>query len=91
VSGSPFTHYDLGQQKRGSTVVVKLSGNSANVRLLDNSNFSSYQRGGQHRFIGGQAQRSPVRLGVPHDDHWHVVVDLVGLSGQVKSSVNVEP
>jgi hypothetical protein len=86
-----FTHYDLGQLKRGSTVVVSLSGNAANVRLLDGSNFSSFQRGGQHRYIGGLAKRSPVRLGVPSTGRWHLVVDMMGLRGSARSSVAVEP
>lgn len=86
-----FTHYDLGHLKRGSVVVVTLSGNAANVRLLDSSNFSSYQRGTQHRYIGGLAKQSPVRLGVPNDGRWHVTVDLMGLVGNVRSSVAVEP
>src|SRR6266511_2485865 len=86
-----FTHYDLGQLKKGSVVVVTLSGNAANVRLLDSSNFSSYQRGAQHRYIGGLAKQSPVRLGIPHDGRWHVTVDLMGLGGNVRSSIAVEP
>jgi len=86
-----FTHYDLGHLKRGSAIVVTLSGSAANVRLLDSSNFSSYQRGAQHRYLGGLAKQSPVRLGVPHDGRWHVTVDLMGLAGNVRSSVAVEP
>jgi hypothetical protein len=91
MGGYPFQHYNLGYQKRGSVVVVTLSGNAANVRLMDSSNFSSFQRGGQHRAIGGLAQSSPVRLGVPNDGNWHVVVDLIGLGGSVRSGVYVEP
>ena len=76
-----FTHYDLGQLKRGSVVVVQLSGSAANVRLMDGSNFSSYQRGAQHRYFGGLAKQSPVRFGVPQDGRWHLTVDLMGLQG----------
>jgi hypothetical protein len=86
-----FTHYDLGHLKRGSVVVVQLSGSAANVRLMDGSNFSSYQRGAQHRYFGGLAKQSPVRLGVPQDGRWHVTVDLMGLQGNVRSGVHVEP
>lgn len=32
-----FAHYDLGHLDRGDIVVVKLSGDSVNVRLLDPS------------------------------------------------------
>jgi hypothetical protein len=91
VSGYPFTHFDLGYQKRGATVVVTLRGNRANLRLMDSSNFSNYRRGAQHRFVGGQAQQSPVRLAVPNDGQWHLVVDLIGLAGQVNTSIVVEP
>lgn len=91
MAGSPFQHYDLGYQTQGSTVVVKLEGNAANIRLLDSPNFALYQRGQPHHGFGGQAQASPVRLRVPSSGHWHVVIDLVGLGGQVRSSVYVEP
>lgn len=86
-----FTHYDLGQLQRGSVVVVALSGNAANVRLLDSSNFASFRRGGQHRYLGGLANQSPVRLAVPSGGRWHLVVDMQGLAGSVRSSVSVEP
>lgn len=86
-----FTHYDLGQLSRGSTVIVTLSGNAANVRLMDTSSFQNFRNGRAHRYIGGLAQRSPVRLGVPSDGRWHVTVDLIGLAGQTRSSVRVEP
>ncbi|MFL5845287.1 MAG: DUF1883 domain-containing protein [Solirubrobacteraceae bacterium] len=89
--GQQFQHYDLGSVRAGSTVVVTLRGNAANVRLLDSSNFSSYRAGRQHRYYGGLAQRSPVHLSVPRDGHWHVAIDLQGLGGQVRSSVQVEP
>jgi hypothetical protein len=86
-----FTHYDLGQLKRGSVVVVTLQGSAANVRLLDSSSFSSYRGGRQHRYIGGLAKQSPVRLGVPSSGHWHLAVDMEGLVGTVRTSVAVEP
>lgn len=33
--------YDLGQLKRGDRVQVVLSGNAANVRLMDTSNYNN--------------------------------------------------
>lgn len=86
-----FQYYDLGQLPRGSTVVVNLSGNRANVRLLDSANFNSYRQGRQHRYHGGQATQSPVRISVPSAGRWYVVVDLMGLGGTVRSGVSVEP
>jgi hypothetical protein len=83
-----FTHYDLGHLDAGAVVVVTLTG-GANVRLMDNSNFSSYRNGRVYQGFGGLAKRSPVRLDIPHAGHWHVAVDMQGLRGSVKSSIQV--
>lgn len=86
-----FTHYNLGHVERGSVVVVSLQGSAANVRLMDGSNFSSYKAGRQHRYVGGLAKQSPVRLQVPSSGIWHVTVDMQGMRGSVRSGVNVIP
>ena len=86
-----FQHYDLGQLSGGQVVVVTLSGSAANVRLMDSSDLSSYRAGRRHSYYGGLAERSPVRLGVPHSGHWHVTIDMQGLRGTVRSAVRVEP
>ena len=80
-----YLHYDLDLQS-GESVEVTLD-KQVNVRLLDDSNYSMYQRGEQHRYYGGRATRSPVRLSPPHAGHWHLVVDLGGYAGTVKASV----
>ncbi len=61
----------------------------ANVMLLDETNFRSYQRGSTFRYIGGWAKQSPVRLSPSHHGHWHIVVDLGGYSGQVRAGIRV--
>ena len=86
-----FQSFDLGRQKRGAVVVVALKGNAANVRLMDSHNLSNYKNGRNHRYSGGLAKQSPVRLAVPSDGHWYVTVDLMGLRGSVRPSVSVEP
>lgn len=86
-----FIHHDLGQRKAGEIVEITLSGNAANVRLMDSSAFQSYKNGRNHRYIGGLAKRSPVRLQIPHSGHWHVTVDMMGLRGTVRSSARILP
>ena len=86
-----FIHHDLGNLDGGTVVVVTLEGNAANVRLMDSSNFNNYRAGRRHRFYGGHATKSPVRLQVPHTSHWHVAVDFGGFGGQVRSGVEVLP
>lgn len=82
-----FQFYDLGHCSKGEIVVVTLSGKAANVRLMDSSNFSSYKAGRRHRFYGGHATRSPVRLPIPRSGRWHVAIDLGGYGGSVRTSV----
>ncbi|MBQ3301775.1 MAG: DUF1883 domain-containing protein [Eggerthellaceae bacterium] len=86
-----FTKYDLGNLKKGQIVVVTLKGNAANVRLMDSSNFNAYRNGRQHRYYGGLAKQSPVRIAVPRNGHWYVTIDMIGLRGSVRTAVNVEP
>lgn len=86
-----FAHHDLGFRRGGEIVEVTLSGNAANVRLMDSSDFGSYRNGQRHRYIGGLARKSPVRLQIPHSGNWHVAVDLQGLRGSVNSAARILP
>ena len=88
---SDFIHSDLGFRHNGDMVEVTLSGSAANVRLLDSSNFSNYRNGRQHRYHGGLARESPVRIPIPHSGIWYVVVDMQGLVGNVNASTRVIP
>ena len=86
-----FTHYKLGHVVGGTVVEVTLRGSAANVRLMDQSNFSHYKARRRHRYHGGLAKKSPVRLRVPHSGTWHVTVDMQGLRGTVRSGMRVIP
>ena len=86
-----FTHYRLGYVAAGTVAEVTLSGSAANVRLMDQSSFNNYKAGRQHRYRGGLATRSPLRLQVPRSGTWHVTVDMQGLRGTVRSSIRVIP
>ena len=85
-----FIHNNLGHRKSGEVVEVTLT-SGANVRLMDQSNFTSYKAGRRHRYFGGLARRSPVRLQIPHSGHWHVAIDMQGLRGRARASVRVLP
>lgn len=86
-----FNHYKLGYVKAGEIVEITLSGNAANVRLMDSSNFQNYKNGRRHRYVGGLAKRSPVRLEIPRSGQWHVTIDLQGLRGNVRTNVRILP
>lgn len=91
VAMTEFIHSDLGFRQAGDVVEITLSGSAANVRLLDTSNFQAYQSGRQHRYYGGLARQSPVRLQVPSSGRWHVAVDMQGLAGTTRASFRVIP
>ena len=82
-----FLHYEFNIGPN-NTVEVTLD-KQANVRLLDDINFSKYKRGERHTYYGGSAKTSPVRLSPPHYGHWNLVIDLGGYSGRVNASVRL--
>ena len=82
-----FLHYEVDTDE-GDVIEVTLDG-QANVRVLDNGNFSSFRSGRRHGYVGGLAKRSPIRLAAPHAGHWHVVVDLGGYAGAYGAGVRV--
>jgi hypothetical protein len=83
-----FVHYDLNQLGGGAVVEVALD-TAANVRLLDDPNFTGYRMGRQYEFFGGYVTQAPYIVRVPHAGHWHLVIDLGGYPGQVRSGVTV--
>jgi len=84
-----FLQFDLGTRHRGDRIQVTLNGSAANVLLMDSSNLSAFKAGRTHRFVGGLARKSPVHLTVPSAGHWHAVVHLEGLRGNVRASARV--
>src|SRR5579884_45096 len=84
-----YAYYDLGELEEGSTALVRMSGSRANVTLLDARNFARYRAGQPFAYVGGNRRRSPVRLEVPHDGHWYVVLDLGGFGGRARGAVSV--
>lgn len=85
-----FIHSDLGNRSRGDILEVTLT-SGANVRLLDPPNFQRYRQGQDHRYVGGLATRSPLRLAIPSSGHWHAVVDMQGLQGSTRAGFRVIP
>ena len=58
---------------------------------MNSSNFSNYRNGRRHRYHGGLAKRSPVRLQIPSNGRWHVTVDMQGLRGNVRTGIRIIP
>lgn len=80
-----YLHYEL--QLNANDIVEVTLDKQANVRLLDDINFSNYQNGQSHNYYGGSAKVSPARLRPPYPGHWHLVIDLGGYAGTVQASV----
>lgn len=84
----PYTHYDLDMQRGGTIIEITLSA-VANVRLMTHANFDLFKNARKHKFLGGVAKQSPIRLKIPKSGHWHVVVDMEGLAGKAESSIRI--
>lgn len=85
-----FGHYNLGYLEEGTTVVVFLDA-AANVCVLDNVNFRSYESGYSFEYLGGYITRSPYYAVIPRGGLWHVAIDLGGHEGRIGSSIKVVP
>lgn len=80
-------HYEF-DAERGNTIEVSLD-RAANVQLLDSSNYDKYRHKQSYQYYGGYATKSPVLLAIPRDGLWHVVIDLGGGPGQVRTSARL--
>jgi hypothetical protein len=76
------------QTHAGAVVEVTLD-QQANVRLLDLANYRRFKNGQQCQGYGGRALRSPIRLNVPSNGTWHLVIDLGGSGGTIHHTVRV--
>lgn len=81
-------HYDLNHIEAGRIVEVALDG-AANVRIMDHASYQDFKAGRKHGFIGGYVKESPYRAAIPTGGHWHVVLDLGGQAGRLRSGVRV--
>ena len=60
---------------QGDVAVVNCS-HRCNIRLMSDSDFSSYRRCGSHHYFGGHYDRLPARIEVPEDGYWNITLDL---------------
>lgn len=83
-----YIRHDLGYLSGGETVVITID-TQANVLLLDSINHSNYKSGRAYKYRGGFQEHSPIRMSIPGPGIWHIVINLDGASGRIRSSVNV--
>ena len=83
-----FTHYDLKEQRTGTTIEVTLSAVN-NVRLMTAVNYQRFTEKLDFKYVGGVAKKSPIRLVIPESGHWHLLVDAEGHHGLADSSVKM--
>jgi len=81
-------HYDLNHMEAGCVVEVALDG-AANVKIMNHASYQEYRAGRRHVFIGGYVTDPSFRAAIPENGHWHVVLDLGGQPGRIRSGVRV--
>ena len=79
-----YLYWDLGERQHDNVVVVHLRGSAANVILLDPVNFDRYRYGLSFHYTGGLHTGTPVRLEIPKDGHWYLVIDCCGYQHHVQ-------
>jgi hypothetical protein len=70
----------------GELAVVTCS-HQCNVRLMDDVNFSRYQRGESFYSYGGGYRRFPVHIAAPTSGFWTCVLDLGGYVASIRYSI----
>lgn len=71
----------------GGDVVIVDCSHQCNIRLMDDSNFSSFKSGRRHSYYGGAYKMFPARIQVPHDGNWNVTIDFGGGSANISYSI----
>lgn len=82
-----FIHYQV-TAGPDDTIQVTLDA-QANVWLFDTVNYQKYRMRKSYTGIGGLATHSPVDFRPSLKGVWHIIIDLEGIPGKVKSSVKV--
>ena len=77
--------FDLNHLSQGNIVEVSLTGTECDVMLVNYTNLLNYKNGRDVKYYGGHYEQSPVKIPIPHHDHWYVIV----ANGNVKASVSV--
>lgn len=77
--------FDLKYLSQGNIVEVSLTGTECDVMLVNYTNLSNYKNGRDVKYYGRHCKQSPVKIPIPHYDHWYVIV----ANGNVKASVSV--
>jgi len=70
-------------------IVEVMCDTQANVMLMSDLDFSSYQRGAAFHYHGGLFKYFPARLAPPHSGDWNVVLDLGGGTGTIRHSMRI--
>ena len=83
-----FKHYDLGALKKGAVIEISLNAVN-NVRLMTDQHYARFLETQPHRYVGGLARTSPMRMTVPDDGHWHIIVDSEGHALLADSAVRL--
>ncbi|ASQ48721.1 hypothetical protein BCB68_07150 [Leptotrichia sp. oral taxon 498] len=77
--------FDLKHLSQGNIVEVRLIGTECDVMLVNYTNLSNYKNRRSVKYYGGHYKQSPVKIPIPHHDHWYVIVT----NGNVKASVSI--
>lgn len=70
----PLQHRDLAHLDADAAVELTAPAGTS-VLLMDPHNYARFRRGDGYHGYGGSLPGTPIRLGVPGEGDWHLVVD----------------
>ncbi len=81
-------HYKIATNP-GDLVRVQLTGNAANVLVMDDPNYQHYKQSQPYNYYGGYYTRSPVIIKPGVYGQLNVIINLGGFAGSVNASVQI--
>jgi hypothetical protein len=82
-----YCYRDRGQQQEDCWAVLRMRDSSACVIMLDP--LYRYGKGQFVFYIGGYCRSSAVRLQIPTEEHWCLVIDQGGCRSRVRAELEV--
>jgi len=83
-----YFHEDLGEKNQGETIEVSVP-TAGFVRLLDQDNYRLFRIRKHHQYNGGPVKETGIQLRIPARGHWHVIVEMPGLTPDACEQIEV--
>lgn len=90
MKGQYVSHIQSREYIESGKVVSVQCSHQINVLVMDDTNYSKYQRGQSAKVYGGFYTHFPANIAVPHSGNWNIVLALPpGHRANINYSINI--